>query len=187
MAALVGAAKRCASGRHLEEHEAEREEIGAGVDVLAAKLLRRHVGDRSDRGAGFGQKRPSLLAPNVRSAVCVIGLCQPEIENLRATFGEKDVRRLDVTMDDAGAMRGVKRIDERDRNVETRGQVEWACAAAVPASVSPCSSSMTMKGVTVGGLADVVDGADVRMLERRDGPRLSLETVACVRRVNRCG
>ena len=40
----VSAEGQC-PGRHLIEHDAEREQIGASVEFFALSLLRRHVGD----------------------------------------------------------------------------------------------------------------------------------------------
>src|SRR3972149_4707224 len=48
------AGERSLTGRHLVEHYSEGEEIGAGVDLLAARLLGRHVGDRPERRARAG-------------------------------------------------------------------------------------------------------------------------------------
>ena len=42
------AGKTLPAGRHLVEHDAERKEIGARIEVLAARLLRRHVRDGAD-------------------------------------------------------------------------------------------------------------------------------------------
>ena len=40
-------------GQALEEDAAEREDVGARVEVaIAARLLRRHVARRAERGAG---------------------------------------------------------------------------------------------------------------------------------------
>ena len=39
------------AGTHLVKHNAEREEIGAGIELSAKRLLRRHVCGRSQCGA----------------------------------------------------------------------------------------------------------------------------------------
>ena len=50
----AGAAlERALSGRHLVENRAERELIGAEVEGLAARLLRRHVPHRTHHGSGL--------------------------------------------------------------------------------------------------------------------------------------
>ena len=51
------AVKRHVPGQHLEEHDAEREEVGAMVDRLAERLLGRHVRHRADHRAGHGHLR----------------------------------------------------------------------------------------------------------------------------------
>ena len=43
--------ERHPAGRHLVEHDAEREEVGAVIDGAAERLLRRHVRDRADHHA----------------------------------------------------------------------------------------------------------------------------------------
>ena len=45
------ALERALAGRHLIEHDAEREQIAARIQFLAARLLRRHVGHRPERHA----------------------------------------------------------------------------------------------------------------------------------------
>ena len=52
----VSPRKGSASSRHLVQHGAEGKQIGAGIEFLAARLLRRHVGHGSDSGAGTGQQ-----------------------------------------------------------------------------------------------------------------------------------
>ena len=46
------AGERHPAGGELEEHDAEREEIGAVIDRPAERLLGRHVGHRADDHAG---------------------------------------------------------------------------------------------------------------------------------------
>ena len=52
----VSPAKRQRPGRHLVEHRAKGKQIGARVQFLASRLLGRHVGYGSDRGAGAGEQ-----------------------------------------------------------------------------------------------------------------------------------
>jgi hypothetical protein len=47
--------KRESAGGHFVEHYAEGEEIGAGVEFLAADLLGRHVGDGAECRAWTGE------------------------------------------------------------------------------------------------------------------------------------
>ena len=51
---------------HLVEHRAEREDVGAVVDRLAAHLLRRHVADGAEHGAG----RRCSVARSVATCRC---------------------------------------------------------------------------------------------------------------------
>src|SRR5258706_5668178 len=45
------------AGGHLIEHGAEREQVGAGVKIFAARLLGRHIGHGADGRSGAGQER----------------------------------------------------------------------------------------------------------------------------------
>src|SRR5260370_38229825 len=48
-------AKGKLSGGHLVEHDAEGEKIGAGIQILAESLFRRHVGNAAKRGGRAGE------------------------------------------------------------------------------------------------------------------------------------
>ena len=52
--------KRRTARRHFVQHQPEREEVRSRVDLFAAQLLRRHVGQRADRAARVGQERSGL-------------------------------------------------------------------------------------------------------------------------------
>ena len=51
----AAAAKRGLPGRHLVQHAAQAEEVGAGIERVALGLLRRHVSRGADGRAGGGQ------------------------------------------------------------------------------------------------------------------------------------
>ena len=60
------APERAPAGEHLVEHGAEREQVRARVDRLAAHLLRRHVADRAEHDAGVGDRRRTVsVAPSL--------------------------------------------------------------------------------------------------------------------------
>ena len=54
---IVSPAK-AAAGQHLEQHDAERPDVGAPVGLLPARLLRAHVGGRAEDHAGLGCRMP---------------------------------------------------------------------------------------------------------------------------------
>ena len=49
--AAVAPFERQAAGQHFEHHGADAQMSACSIDVLAQRLLRRHVGDRADRRA----------------------------------------------------------------------------------------------------------------------------------------
>ena len=71
------AAERHPARQHLEEHRGQGEEIGAGVERLAAHLLWRHVVRRADDGAGLGEARRG-----VRARPPAIGRARPKSSSL---------------------------------------------------------------------------------------------------------
>ena len=81
--------ERRLAGTQLVQQDAEAEQVGAGVQVLAARLLRGHVQRRAGHQAGPGQ--PHVLG----------GAGQPEVGQLHAVGPalQQDVGRLDVAVD----------------------------------------------------------------------------------------
>ena len=91
--------------RHLVEQHAEGEDVAAGVDRLAAKLLRRHVGNGATGGVLRGGTGGEGLFRLARRTLTAGQLGEAEIEDLHAGTGvEHDVAGLDVAVIDAGAM-----------------------------------------------------------------------------------
>ena len=98
------------AGCELPGDDAEREEIGAAVDVATAQLLGRHVARRSRCGAILGQ-------PGHGAIVRIGDARQAEVENLDVAVGPADeVLRLQIPVDDVAGMGGREAggdIDER--------------------------------------------------------------------------
>ena len=114
----------------------------------------------------------------LRDLADALDLRQAEVEDLHlAARGDEDVRRLDVAVHDALGVRRFERVGDLDGRVAAACPISMRLPAhAFCASVSPSSSSMTMKCRPF-VLLDRVDGADVRVIERRGGARLALEAL----------
>ena len=113
-------------GRHLVEHRAEREQVGALVERLAEGLLGRHRRPASRR------RRVSVGTEGVVSTVEAAGAAsgrepsrsscgEAEVEHLGVApvGGHEDVGRLQVAVDHALRVRGLERLgDRRSPSVE---------------------------------------------------------------------
>ena len=166
--------------RHFIEHQAECPDVGAVIDRFTASLLRRHVcrgaQDHAPPGRAAGQRRRIVV---VRSRALHLG--QTEVQDLRvAATADEDVRRLDVAVDDAGVVRGVERIGDFDAERQHRVQRQ---AAALGDSLLQRDAFQVLhddEGAAV-LLADVVNRADVGVVQRRRGSGLAAEAIQRVR------
>ena len=109
--------KRRRAGRHFVQHDAEREQVGAGIHVLRPHLLGRHVRDRSQRTSRTRQVgRAPSRSPRCRHRR------QPDgpwpvrnRESSRGRGGDEQIRRLDVAVDDPSGVRCLERVGDLDR------------------------------------------------------------------------
>ena len=150
------ARERRAAGEREVEDAAERVDVGPCVEPLAADLLRGHVVDRADPVA-----RARLAVDRER----VLG--EPEVGQVHVVRGtEQDVGGLDVAMDEPGAVGGVERRAELGDHAGRAGRLEGAALAHQRAQVP--ALDVTHRDVRDPVLlARVVDGDDVRMVDRR--------------------
>jgi len=148
-------------------HHAQRPQVAARIGRLAKRLLRRHVTDGTEHG-----HRPCQtgLADELRQA---------EIQNLDERLaGDQHVRRLDVAVDDPALVGFLQRLRNLDCIIERLVQLQGPVLNPLFQGLARVVSH-DQKHLAVGRLVDVVDGADVRVVERRSGLCLDDEAFLC--------
>ena len=139
---------------------------------MAPSLRQRVVGDR-----------PGSAADDRRAKTG-----QAEVEQLHARSRQHDVGRLEIAMDDAGRVRRGERAPAISMAIGER-LIDGQRPAPQPRGQRLAStSSMTRYGASApptSADADVVQRADVRVDQLRDGARFTLEAFAAVRLASR--
>jgi hypothetical protein len=178
------ALKRQDAGRHLIQDGTEREQIGARVGELAARLLGRHVRHRAQRRARRGQVDPAagfVRRAGARSRLAgTVDLREPEVEDLHLPARvHEDVRRLDVPVDDALRVCRLERVGHLGGHVHELRGVESPASDQVRQRLA--LEQLHHDEVLPLVLVDGVDGADVRVVEGGGRPRLALEALERLR------
>jgi hypothetical protein len=89
----------------------------------------------------------------------------PRVENLWATIGEDDVRRLDIPVDDPGLMGGGEAISEPDADIHDQRNLQSAPRHALLQCFT-VQQFHHQKNIGVAGLTDVVPaGNAIRCVE----------------------
>ena len=105
-----------------------------------------------------------------------VSLAKSEIQNLGLpTLGHEDVRRLDVAMHDALGVRRIQRVGKLDAQVQNFVGLEGLGADAVLEGLPLQQFHGDERPAFV--LVDVVDGADVGVIEGGGGLGLALEAL----------
>src|SRR5262249_44666559 len=100
--------------------------------------------------------------------------CQAKIQNLGlASVSHEDIRRLDVAVDDVGAMRRIERIGDFDAQIDQSRYIQWLSANALPQR--PAFQQFHRNEMLAFVFSNVVDRADIRMVQNRRGPRFTQE------------
>jgi hypothetical protein len=149
-------------------------------------LLRRHVRDRAHRGAGLGQLRVEgkrqLSGLTVWSGIAQHrrNLSQAKVENLgMATLGHEEVGGLDVAMDDSRGMCRLKSVG----NLDGDGQKNVRFHGTPRHSVFQCQPVQKLHGDErlARVLSNLVNGADVGMIQRGGRAGFPAEAFQCLR------
>ena len=157
---------------HFVENQAEAPDVGAVIHGLAAGLLRRHVGgcshhDTLPRAGNRGHVRLRCGRP---------ALGEAEIEDFHVVARpDEDVGGFDIAVDDARGVRGVQRVGDLRAHVE-------GCVQAQRTGGEPIFQRRALQILHDDErppvlLADVVDGADVRVVQCRCHLRFAREPV----------
>jgi hypothetical protein len=155
------------------------------IDRLTPDLLGRHVVRRTDDRARLCvPERLRLVPVDDDFFVAGIGrLDQAEVEDLDAAVGiDEDVLRLEVAVDEPLPVRGgesvgdlhrdVERLPRRQSTLDSRSQ-----RLSLEELHDQVGDGDALPAVFDRGLADVEEGADVRMAERGDRARLAAKTL----------
>ena len=170
------ALKRKLAGGHFVEDSAEGEEIGAGVEIPGARLFGRHVGDGADGAAGVSELMRIGADGGERVRVGMRGgrrfrggdFGEAEIENFGvAAAGDEDVGGFDVAMDDLLGVGGVEAVGDIDGEGKEEFEVHGTPADSVFQGLA-VEKFHGDEGFAI-VFADVVNGADVGMIERGRG------------------
>src|SRR5215471_21180614 len=106
-------------------------------------------------------------------------LGQSEVENLGVTpLGDKDIRGLDVAMHDAFAVCRIERVGNLNSERQDVFRLQWTASDAV-LQRHAIQELHNHEGTAI-FLANVMDGADIRMIERRGGTRLPPKALQCL-------
>ena len=155
-------------GHHLVQHDTEGPDVTSRVGGRADTLLGRHVGGRADGDTDAGQLRPRLLLRTNE-------LGDTEVQNLHEPIaGDEQVGRLDVAVHDAGGMSLRKASGDLLRVVDRLGQGDGT-AGDLGLDRLALVIRHRDEEPPVRRLVDLVDRADVGMVQRRGRLRLDLE------------
>ncbi len=128
-------------------------------------------------GAPLCQRpEPWVGTTDLRPGRGLLGLGQPEIEQLHAGLRQHDVAGLQVSMHDSRAVCGGKRV--RDLRAEAQRLFRRQRSAAQAVGQRIAVEILHDEILDALLRAHIVQRADVRMGERRDRPRLALEALA---------
>ena len=168
---IVGAVERHLARQHLEEHRRQGEEIGAGVERLAAHLLRRHVVRRPDDGAGLGEAGRAVGAEAAGDRPG-----QAEVEQLHAVRRQEQVRRLQVAMDEPARVQRVEGVEDLQRDGGGVGRRQRPARHARAERLA--GEQLHRHDQPVVGLLDLVELADVGMRDAGRGPGFTPQPLA---------
>ena len=173
------AAKRPCAGRHLVQHDAQREDVGPRIERFGFDLFGRHVRHRAQDRARLRERAARLVRVDA-SWLRLGGPGQAEVQHLDASIvRDHDVGGLEVAVSEVLPMRRRKCIGQRDRDVEELRQRDAALRYQL-VERAPLDQLHGHEPDAV-SLLGREDRDDVRMIEGGNGTRLAFEAKQQVR------
>ena len=173
------ALERPLAGRHLVQHDAEREDVRAR-DRAASPRPAPATCTRPCRRSGLRRqrlRRERRRRRGLDARLVLAELGETEVEHLDAAVGRHHhVGRLQIAMRDAAIVRGGHGIGERNRDLQQPIDAAARLCGISSASVRALDQ-LHREERDVAGLLDGVDRDDVRVIERGDGLRFALEAL----------
>ncbi len=168
-----------ASCDQLVEDHSQREDVGACVQRLSSRLLRRHVVRRPGDLPVELERSVSAQREGVRDP-SRLNLRESEVQDLHSSVRDHEVRRLDVPVHNAARVGFAERvrglIHEIENIVERKRSAHHQFREGLARHVF--HRQEVHGALRRGGLLDVVDDRDVRVAQCRCGPRFTKETRA---------
>ena len=166
---LVVAGERGQAGEALEEDGAEREDVGARVELLrAARLLGRHVAERAEHDAGVRDR--ARAEAHARDAEV------DERGAIEVAVAEEQVARLDVAMDDPLRVRDGERLGDARDHLHALAHREAGAREALAERLADDPLHREVRHAVVGlAVGDVLD--DARVAQLLEDARLAVEAL----------
>jgi thiopeptide-type bacteriocin biosynthesis protein len=164
------------AGQQVVEDRAERIDVDPRVDQLPARLLRRHVGRGPDHRAAQRQARSAgqrqLVARSAGRIARGIGATgqprqAPVDDRDLAELADQHVRRLEVAVDHAAAVRVGDRVGDRGDDREQRDALVEAAVVEPRVQRGPAEQLHDVERPAILVAPEVVDRHDRRVLEAR--------------------
>ncbi len=172
---FVPARERQLTRRDLEQHHAERPDVASGVHAVTEERLRRDVRERARDGGGALRAVDRLR--DGFGGVRFEPAREAEIEHLDAVLRtDDDVGGLEIAMDDAPLVRMRQRA--RDLRAVPKYGFDGQAVERQHLGERTAVHVLHRDEHAAAGIADLVDGADVRMIEVRGRAGLVEEPAA---------
>ncbi len=168
-----GGIERGMAGEHLVEDDAEGVDIRPGIEILPLALFGGHIAWRS-------QEHACSSDPLLNVHRLLGHLRQSKVDNgcalmVTVILRDDDVRRLQITMHDAGLMCRVDRLENLPGNAHGIGKRQWRILYDV---LSECRSFDQFHhdiGTFIRENAEIVGACNARMMQPRRRLRLATE------------
>ena len=163
--------KRVLARQQLVEQDAEREDVAGGRDRFTARLFGRQIAERAQHQSGARLGADGGIAGMLAHR----DACQAEVEHLHVAVGaHHHVVGLDVAMDDLLRVCHGQRLGHLAREV---ARLVDGGALANHLAQRAALHQLHDDEAARGGLARLVNGDDVGVVQGRDGQRLTDKTV----------